>query len=824
MGKLNKNGLNANELSASRLNSSDECVTTKCQVSLSAQLNELEKKYQSLKQHTEILAQLSDVGTQMMDQVSMDALLQFIAEAIVDISKANGAYLHMVHETGDYLQVTSGCGPLSSLVLHKTLEMGSGLSGATWKSGSLEYTDNYNQLDSRIADFPTSLKAASIPLFFLDKIIGVVFVTTPQSEDLQAQIPLLQEFVKIASQAINYRKQLDTQANELKRIKALSVLGDTLYESVERDTILHQLSLQLFDIFDIDFVAIYCESNKSGSLFPQVSHRNVNGEIQISGPKPPNIASYGINDWCFKNDQFAQIDRHFDDPRESAEIHQYRQETHHGSTMCVPISNGKKPLGVIVIAKHVDKRNYDESDASAFKSVARQVATALQRNIAVSQVKHRAFHDSLTELPNRASFEKQFLHQLAQDEDAELSVLFCDLDGFKGVNDLHGHDVGDRFIKICAARIKNVIRQCDYLAHMGGDEFAVLVDLKSEAVDIEQLAKRIIKSVSEPVNTNSIRIQLGMSIGMSFYPKDGHTFSELLNHADIAMYQAKHSGKGKVLEFNWKDTEELRNRNILRTELQGALARKEFELWYQPQVNWRSGKVVGVEALIRWHHPEKGMVPPFKFIPVAEESGLIDPMGMWIMEEAIMQLKRLESTRDENFSMGVNIAPPQFIDSEFSHNVLKLIEKHKVNPQQLKAEITESFIMNERDAVVGHLKKLREQGVVVAIDDFGTGYSSLSYLQDLPIDVLKIDRSFVCALSEDNFNTSIAASIIALANSLGLSTITEGVETDEQLAYFKALGSEVIQGYFYSQPVPAAELVDVIEKIESQNALSAEAA
>jgi len=440
------------------------------------------------------------------------------------------------------------------------------------------------------------------------------------------------------------------------------------------------------------------------------------------------------------------------------------------------------------------------------------------------RVHHQAYHDSLTNLPNRRSFEEHFSANINADNETEFAVLFCDLDGFKAVNDTHGHDVGDKVLNICSSRMVNCIRESDYLARMGGDEFAVLVNLMDFEHDIGILAKRFLSSISEPITVNNLHIQLGVSIGISFYPKDGTSFSELLNHADVAMYQAKHSGKGKILHFNKKDSDEIRNKNELRTDLRAALEREQFELWYQPQVCWQTGLVTGVEALVRWNHPDRGSVSPFEFIPIAEESGLIEPLGLWIMDTALHDLQALQIPDTTAFSMGVNIAPPQFINPEFSSHVLELLNKRDLASTRLKVEITESFIMSDREVVVMHLKALREKGVIVAIDDFGTGYSSLSYLQDLPIDVLKIDRSFVSTLTHENYSTSIAASIMALANSLGLDTITEGVETDDQLEIIKKLGSNVIQGYYYSKPVPFAQLASVIADIESKHSSSQKAA
>jgi len=765
---------------------------------LQTQVSALEKKYSALKQHSSQLIELGDAAAEMMRQDSLETLLQFIADEIVRMSGANGAYLHMVHETGDYLHVVAACGALKKQLMGNIRKRGFGLSALAWESGTYQYTDNYNNDGLRVVEFPEELKAVALPLLFSGRISGVVFITASTTDDLYSQIPLLQQIAKIASLSIYHTEQLEAQSHELQRIRALSTLGDTLYQSTNWDSILDSVCQHLFDIFDLKRVSIYRWSKKHEQLKTHCATRKVNNVIEHNQLVDELQSEHSISNWCFHSAQFAQIDRHVEDSRESPRVHEYRRENGIGSTMCVPVSYQDNPWGVVVITKSINQRNFDENDANALRAIASQVSTALQRNVLLSKVHHQAYHDSLTNLPNRRSFEEHFSKVTDKQPDAEFAILFCDLDGFKAVNDTHGHDVGDDVISICAARMTTCIRESDYLARMGGDEFAVIVKLNEYNYDIGMLAKRLLSSISKPIHARDLRIHIGVSIGISFYPKDGATFSELLNHADVAMYQAKHAGKGKILHFNRHDADVIREKNELRAALRGALSRNEFELWYQPQVSWKTGRVCGAEALIRWNHPARGMVSPFEFIPIAEESGLIDPLGLWIMEEAVTTLLSLE--------------------------LAIVLDKHGVQPNQLKVEITESFIMTDRDVVVMHLKRLREKGVVVAIDDFGTGYSSLAYLQDLPIDVLKIDRSFVSGLTQANYKTSIAASIMALANSLGLITITEGVETVEQLNLIQQLGSEIIQGYFYSKPVPAKELVEAIRKIEQHNSSSVKAA
>ncbi len=810
---------------ASPKHNSQQLVTVQCSEQQGTQRNysELLGRYESLKTVIAQLSKLSDAAVEMMNQESLENLLEYISAEITRLTAANGAYLHMVHETGDYLQVVAASGAFKEQLIGNTRTRGVGLSAKAWESGNCEYTDAYNkEFGSQVVLFPEEVKAVSIPLSFSNEVFGVAFITASIEEDLRAQIPMLREITKVASISIFYTKQLEAQAKELHRMRTLNKLGDTLYQSTDWDNTLKCVSEHLIDIFDVQRVNIYHNSDLSDTLRTHSAYRVTNGDVRSVEQKVESLSQHSISYWCFDNRAFAQINRNIEDPRESKAVHEYRRIHNIGSTMCVPICFDKKPWGVIIITKSADKCDFNENEANTFQAMISQMSTALQRNDLLSKVHHQAGHDSLTGLSNRRLFKDrctEIVNAAADSTDSksnqkQFAIMFFDLDGFKAVNDAYGHHIGDQVIKICTSRMKNCARSGDVLARMGGDEFALMVNLKKHECNIDELAKRFNDSISEPIRIDQLRINIGVSIGISYYPQDGHTFSELLNHADMAMYQAKHAGNGKIQHFNKLVAEKIRGKNELRSLFQAALVRNEFELWHQPQVCWKTGTVCGVEALIRWNSEERGQVSPFEFIPIAEESGFIDELGLWIMEEAIQTLKTWGYSAEKQFSMSVNIATPQFLDSNFASKVIELLNKNEVPPNQLKAEITESFIMNDRESVVTQLKILREAGINIALDDFGTGFSSLSYLQDLPVDILKIDRSFVKDLNESNSEKSIAASIIALANSLGLATVAEGIESYEQLIAINNLGCDLIQGYYYSKPVPAAELPSVVEKIE----------
>jgi len=776
---------------------------------------QLLERYQALEAHTKEIIELRSTAAEMMGQNSIDHLLDFIAREIVRLTVANGAYMHMVHESEDFLEVIASCGALSAQLTGDTRKRGVGLSAQAWESGQYVYTENYNAMASKVVVFPEELQAVAIPLSFSSKVCGVAFVTAALDKDIKSQIPFLMEIAKIAALAIDHKNQLLIHRNEARRMRALSTLGHTLYESRSWDEVLDTACKNLFDIFEIERLSIHQNINGDGKLVSRGTHIRSGDTVQLIQSFNKSLSAESIASWSFKHGEFAQINRNTTDDREDEKVHKFRQTHNIGSTMCAPISFDDNPWGVILIAKNENLSDFNESDANAFQMVASIVSTTLQREDLLTKVKHQAYHDSLTGLPNRRSFEAEFARLTRDDNAEEYAILFCDLDRFKAINDSHGHSVGDEVLKICANRMRTCIGPDNYLARMGGDEFAVIVNISKKRNQVTALADRLINAVDEPLQVDSYKLSVGISIGISFYPLDSRSFSELLNHADVAMYQAKNSNRGKILLFNKQDADEIRSKNELRSSILDAVNHNEFELRYQPQVNWQKNKVVGAEALVRWNHPEKGMISPAEFIPVAEESGVIDSLGYWIIEESLNALINLGLVSDEDFSISINVAPQQFLDNSFAINVLQLLSKFKVAPNKIKIEITESFIERDRDIVVEQLRQLRESGVTIAIDDFGTGYSSLSYLQDLPVDTLKIDRSFIKSLTRENYGTSLAGSIVALASSLQLDTVIEGIETVEQLELTQLIGGTVIQGYLYSQPVPEHELRSVIETIEA---------
>lgn len=431
---------------------------------------------------------------------------------------------------------------------------------------------------------------------------------------------------------------------------------------------------------------------------------------------------------------------------------------------------------------------------------------------------HIAHYDALTNLPNKFLLNARLGHALqhAKREGHLVAVLFLDLDRFKKVNDTLGHAQGDRLLEAVAARLKGCVREEDTVARLGGDELVIVLDALRDSVQASALAHNLLMELAKPVTLGKHDVYITGSIGISVYPFDGEDCERLIRNADTAMYMAKSLGRNNYRFYTKDLTDSALETFALETMLHRAIANDEFVLHYQPQVSLRSGELIGVEALVRWHHPTKGLIPPDKFIPVAEECGLIDKVGDWVLAEACRQVRRWHDQGYE-LRMAVNVCGKQVSQKGFVEQVEAVITEYGVDPKHLELEITESSVMDQAEKAVAALDALRDLGVAVAIDDFGTGYSSLSYLKRFSVDRLKIDRSFVRDIPEDKDDVALARAIIALGGSLGLSVIAEGVETSEQRDLLAAMGCDEMQGYLYSRPLPAEELEALLQRRNGRN-------
>lgn len=426
---------------------------------------------------------------------------------------------------------------------------------------------------------------------------------------------------------------------------------------------------------------------------------------------------------------------------------------------------------------------------------------------AENRLAYQAFHDALTGLPNRYLFFDRLDWAILQAKRHQTScaVLFIDLDHFKYVNDTFGHDKGDLVLQKTAQKIKSCIRENDTFARMGGDEFTVLLQDFDTLDDISLTSQRIIQALESPIYINGQKIYVSASIGVSIFPEDGEDASVLMKHADTAMYSAKNDGRKRHHFFKLSMESYAVKRVEMEEHLRNALLQGEFKVFYQPQINLATGHIVGAEALVRWQRPNLGLIPPGQFIPYAEETGLIIPIGEWVLREACTQCQFWQQTGWPSLRIGVNLSAHQFKQTGLFNMVHTVLKDTGLKPQFLDLELTESDAMQNVDASLKILMELKELGIQVSIDDFGTGYSSLSYLKQFPIDRLKIDRSFIADIATDPNDATIVQAIVAMAHCLSLDVVAEGVETEEQLKFLRQHGCNEVQGYFLGHPVPADE-------------------
>lgn len=427
------------------------------------------------------------------------------------------------------------------------------------------------------------------------------------------------------------------------------------------------------------------------------------------------------------------------------------------------------------------------------------------------QLKQLAYEDYLTNLPNRTAFYETAKLHLGSSPDNKMALMFIDIDNFKYINDTLGHISGDKLISDIGKRLSELSDSGKSIYRIGGDEFIVFVHQYKDTEEIEAYAETILHSFSIPFEISGCVLNITVSIGIALYPLHGQDVDTLLKSADIAMYEAKAS-RGRYTFYSQEIDLQIQERMTIENELRKALEREEFSLAYQPQMDIATGKVNSMEALLRWNNEKLGSVSPLKFISIAEETNLINPIGDWVLLSACSFLKNLHSQGYSELSVCVNVSIIQLLQQNFTDKVMKILSQAEIEPRYIELEITESVLIESYDGIKDKLKELRSKGIKIALDDFGTGYSSLSYLIHIPINTLKIDKTFIDTIASDKDGTSLTNMIIMIGRKLGLSIVAEGVETEKQLEYLRKHNCHKIQGYYFSKPLPQKELLELLDK------------
>ena len=441
------------------------------------------------------------------------------------------------------------------------------------------------------------------------------------------------------------------------------------------------------------------------------------------------------------------------------------------------------------------------------------VEDVTERRRAAEKIAHLAHYDALTDLPNRVLFREQIERELRKTNQGEqFALLYIDIDEFKGINDSLGHHVGDELLKTLATRIRGCIKPGDLIARLGGDEFAVIQTAIGSIAEVEDFVRRVYDAIREPCQCLGHQLSTDASIGIALAPQDGTELDQLIKHADLAMYAAKAGGRRIYRFFEPAMDASAKARLIMEQDLRQALAGGGFELHYQPVVDLRRDEVTGCEALLRWRHPQRGMISPAEFIPVAEDTGLINELGDWVLRTACAEA----ATWPDHIRLAVNVSPVQLKCQTLAIKIAGALAASGLKPSRLELEITEAVLIRDDEAALAILHQLRAVGVRIALDDFGTGFSSLSYLKRFPFDKIKIDRCFVSDISETDGSSSIVQAVVNIAAALHMTTTAEGVETEAQRELLRRLGCTEMQGYLFSAAKPAAQVRQLFGPIQAK--------
>jgi diguanylate cyclase (GGDEF)-like protein len=484
------------------------------------------------------------------------------------------------------------------------------------------------------------------------------------------------------------------------------------------------------------------------------------------------------------------------------------------SVVAIPIQERGKTIGILEFTSGNSTKIFQDDEMRVLKIIANIFDDALTKVEAENEIKYMAYHDHLTCLPNRRLF-KDRLNQaiaLAKRTEKLIGVIFIDLDSFKNINDTLGHEGGDFLLKIVSEKLVNTVRNSDTVSRYGGDEFIIMVNNISSEGDIIHIMEKIMLTLGQPIIVDGQVFNLTTSAGISTYPFDGTDSDSLLRNADISMYKAKEKGKNQFVVCSSELKEEVIYKIKMTNSLYRALERDEFYLHYQPQIDLSTKEIIGLEALIRWKHPELGFVSPAVFIPIAEQTGLINVIGEWVLKNACEQNKKWQEAGYSPVRMAVNVSANQLRNPIFVEQIKNTLNETAMSPKFLEIEITESTVMNETEDIAKFLGEIRDLGVMISIDDFGTDYSSLSRLKELPIDKIKIDKQFVDGIEECEKDRAIVRTIINLANNLDLKVIAEGVENEKQLEFLKQELCDEVQGYHYYRPMSDQDIEKILFK------------
>lgn len=751
---------------------------------LHQQFDELLVKEEAIYRQNTVLNLLHDIAINLMSDLRHDDVLQKIMDGVRDLFGTPNRFVYLVDAEIQTYTVTIGTGVFNEL--DKEGIITEGLIGQAYRTGNIAVVENYNSWPDRLANsiFDTIYYFALVPLKHNDKMIGAIGLAFSEPERIlsEDELSLFQRFADLASFALGNAALLDSLHTEIVERKQLETV---LLNS--RNMMILAAGLANLGVWEYDLkTKVY----------------NFNDEF---------YAVYGTN--VAREGQFMSFDTYVREFVHPEDIWMFEEERQ------LYFSDGKVPLQDVehrIIRRDgvvrnilVRRNNIKDSNGKIIKlygtnqDITEVLQVDAERKKQAKTIKHMAYFDSLTGLANRHFLNEWLKNEM---EGARLgksngSILFIDLDDLKMINDTYGHSYGDKIIHTAGIRIRDRVGEKAFVSRIGGDEFVVILPGASDRENVRKLVQQVSKSIGKEQEIFGGHFHMTASIGIAFYPDDGDTAEEIIKNADNAMYAAKKESKDCWRFYTEKMQIDVYEKMRLTGSLRHALDRNELSLVYQPQISALDRKLIGFEVLLRWNSPEYGNVSPMQFIPLAEQSGLINRIGMWVLRESCQFARRLSEKGGSGVRVAVNISSKQLAVDDFIVGVCNAVNAAGIDPQQLELEITESVLIQSMDDAIGKLLHLQKFGVKLSLDDFGTGFSSLTYLRQLPVETVKIDKSFIDMITTDVQGAKIIASVINMAHAINMKVVAEGVETEAQLEYLLDKDCDIIQGYLFSCPI-----------------------
>ena len=787
-----------------------------------------------------MFAALSATNEAIMRARSRAELFELACEAATNGGKFTSTTIGLVQADSDFLDIVATAGPTAAATRKVRLSVredrpeGRGISGIAFRSRKPCISNDY-LADARGAMFHGSIRGdggravAAFPLFSRGQAIGILlFISSEQDAFTAGSVDLLQRLAENISFAMgnfelaDEKSRADRQKDHLARMyAALSATNAAIIRAKSRAE-LFELVCEAA-VLGGTFTSTTIVLADPGEIFLRIAASKGRNHERVRSTRfavsPDHPEGRGLTGTAFRT-KAPCIMNDFLNNQRTAHWHSLASGggTRSGAGFPLLKSGGEAAGVLLFLAGEEDVFSGDLVELLA--KLAENISFALdnfdradEKTVADERIEYLASHDSLTNLPNREMFNEllRFSIEGAGRYQRQFALLFIDLDRFKIINDSLGHEAGDLLLVEIAGRLRRTLRSSDVVARLGGDEFVVILDNAAERGDVEAVAQSLLAALSQPLQLSGHECRTTASIGIAMFPADGTDVHTLTKNADMAMYLAKEDGKNDFRFFARELKMQSIERLILESNLRHALERNEFYLQYQPKVDLATRQITGVEALLRWTHPERGMLPPAQFIPLAEETGLIVPIGRWVLKQACAQNMAWQRRGLRPVSMAVNLSPRQFVDTNLLQDIDEALAASGMPPVLLQLEVTESMVMRNVPRAVKVLDAIQSRGIRLAIDDFGTGYSSMSLMKQFPIDTIKIDRSFVRDLPDDSEDQAIAQAIISMGKALGMTVVAEGVENAEQEAFLRDHACDEMQGFLFSKPLAPERLAGLLQ-------------